>query len=184
MKGSVQQCVRNKSGMSSQEQRDLGEAWGLPQGELDGLCECLMQHLDVVCDAVRARLPANARDTLCSRSIELFVGHAEQLMLALSAAWWPTGDGGDDLLEIAYNVSWPRKIEADITIDCGATVTEWGSLFPYAEQRVRCTSAASRVVALAPALILLGRSLAGREGELADAIVTLKDHGGSWPASR
>jgi len=170
--------------MLSQEQRECGEAWGLPQEELDSLAERLAHELDGVCQEIRARLPESARDTLCHANADVSVAHSGQLVLTVSAAWWPTGDGGDDLLEIVCTVTWPREISDDVVVDCDASVTEWGSLFPYAEEHVRCVSPITRVTAVAALSGFIGRSLDGREGELADAILRLKRHGGRWPDAR
>src|SRR4051812_13731970 len=131
--------------MLSQEHRNLAETWGLSPLELDDLVAHVMQDIDVVCDAIHALLPASSRDVRCSRHVSLNVGFHEQLILLVSAAWWPTGSGGDDLLEIVYSVEWPREPEAEIIVGGGAEVTDWGFLFPPVEQRVRGASEASRI---------------------------------------
>ena len=168
--------------MLSQEDRDRCEKWGLPRGEIDDFVARLMQDLDAFCRGVRALLPESSRDLHCGRLVSTYVGASGQLGLHVGAIWCPTDDCGGDLLDISYGVSRPREPEADITISLGAFVMECGYLFPPVEQDVRCASATSRITALAPAVELLGRSLAGREAVLADGIVTLQRNGGWWPA--
>lgn len=167
--------------MLSEAERDRCEKWGLPRGEVDDLVARLMQHIDAICQTVRALLPESSRDLRCGRLVSAYEGARGQLGLSVSAIWWPTGAGGDDVVDIGYNVSWPRDPGADITISFGADVTDWGFLFPPVEQAVPCAGAACRITALAPSVEFLGRSLSGHEAELADAIVTLQRNGGRWP---
>jgi hypothetical protein len=167
--------------MLSQQDRDCCETWGLPQGEADDFAMDLMRRVDAVCSAVHALLPEGSRDLRLSHQMSANVGADEQLRLGVSAFWWPTGAGGDDVLDVGYSVSWPREPNGDITILFGADVTDWGFLFPPVEQDVPCASAASRITTLAPSVEILGRSLAGRERDLADALVKLQRNGGRWP---